>query len=282
MAASAFVKAQRLSAYGDDDAKRYNYALAVIGGLGSFTAAAGALAASSAAASATGAASIVGTSGIILGLGPFGWAALTVGLIGAGIYLAIKADDATDDPVERWLKRSKYGIAKEKFRNAKEERDEFGKLYELPLKIELQTLASGGSNRREVEVRVTAPALDAESALSYDITVVQNYRQKHRISDTLALQGGRSTPSLSAELEQQGELLRVQDLTRVGDGVGVVRWWVNGRCVQRGQIDPRNGQIVQAGRCEVTAISVKVRYYPQAKKDPQWVLPFEQQMSVDQ
>lgn len=284
-AVSTTFKLIRLNAYGDKDAAFTYGALAFVTAAGSFTAGAGALAASSAAASATGAASIVGTSGTILGLGPFAWAAVTVGLICAGIYLAIKADDETDDPIERWLKRSKYGIAKEKFRDAAQEREEFAKLYELPLRIELRTLASGNSTRRDIEVRVTAPALDAESTLSYDITVVQGYRQQHRISDTLALKGSKSAPKVSGalqELQSGGNLLlRVHDLTRVGDGVGVVRWLVNARCVQRGGSDPRNnGRVAQMSYCEVTALSVQVRYQPQAQKDPQWVLPFEQQMSV--
>jgi hypothetical protein len=269
MGLASFNKAMSLEDAGDEDAAHWTYALSVASFAGALTGGFGALTASGAAAASAGTASLVG--GTLLGIGPAGWAILTVGAVVIGVYLAYKGAEATDDPIEAWLKRSVAGIAPEKFA-AQEEVSNYNELFNLPLEVGMSGSASMG--RHTTVVRMAAPPLDKESQLAYRLNIVGANGSSHIVQGQLMLKGGKITTNVPADLmPQHMGAISVSTIFSETDQGALLRVMVESRYMPAGTRDPSTGEILRAAKCAVKQISLAVQYKPLSDTEPAWVLP---------
>ncbi|TDM08502.1 MAG: hypothetical protein C4K60_03430 [Ideonella sp. MAG2] len=223
-------------------------------------AAAGAAAASS---------SIVGTT--LLGIGPAGWAILTVGLVGAGLYFAYQAGETTDDPIESWLKRSIVGKAPSKF-TAQMEVDGYNALYSLPLEVTLT--GSGSSGMHSIDARINAPALDTRSMLVYELVLTLADGSQETVREELALNAGKGQALLSSGLRsRRADGVQLHALSRHSPPTAQVRWRVDGPMRMPGSINPATGQILQRKQHSIQSVQLTVRYYPLGLKEPGLCIP---------
>jgi len=269
MSLASFSKAISLKEAGDQDAANWTYALSAVSFAGAVTGSVGALTASGAAAASAGTASLVG--GTLLGIGPAGWAILTVGAVVIGVYLAYRGAEATDDPIESWLKRSVAGIAPEKF-GAQDEVSNYNELFNLPLEVGMSGSTSMG--RHTTVVRMAAPPLDKQSQLAYRLSIVGTNGSSHVVQGEVMLKGGKVTSNIPADLmPQHMGAISVSTIRSETDQGMLLRVMVEGRYMPAGSRDPSTGEILRAAKCAVKQISLAVQYKPLSESEPAWVLP---------
>ncbi len=269
MAVSSWSKASTLKATGDTDAATWSSAVGWASFGSALTGSVGALTASDVAAAEAGTASLVG--GTLLGIGPAGWAILTVGLVVIGLYLAYQAAEATDDPIESWLKQSIAGAAPQKFKPDAEVAA-YNALFSLPLEVSLT--GNGGFGVHTTQVSITAPALDPQSVLDYRLELTDRQQGSLVVTDTLHLNGEKSSPAIPAGLRAGGfgrPLLT--DLSKVDASSAQVRLMIQAPVLLAGNRDPATGQILSKNQYTITQAKLTVKYFPLAKTDPSWVMP---------
>lgn len=255
MGFASLIQAAQLRDAGDEDSaawtKRLGYASIAAGVTGSF-----------------------GAGGLVLlGIGPVGWALLTVGLVAGALVFAFKAGETKDDPIEAWLKRSVVGLAIEKM-SAEDEVKEYNRLFTLPLEVSLE----GGRAALfdVVNARISAPALDEESQLRYRLEIVNgDTGQVHVVEETLRLKTARTVPTLDAELrlDRAHRPLQLTDFSKLEDGKHRIQYQVKATRLLKGQRDPISGVVQQAERRYMKEARLTVWYQPLSKSEPDWLLP---------
>jgi len=266
---AAVFKGHNLGVAGDDDAKYWTFGVAAVSAVSAVTSGAAALTASGAAAAAHGTTSIVGAT--LFGIGPAGWAILTVGLVVAGLWLSYKAGEATDDPLESWLKQCLAGRAAEKL-DADAEKSAYNALFSLPLEVEISS--HGSSGRLSTQVRMRAPALAAESELVYELRLTDKAGAVHTVADRVRLQGGKPAARIPAALRPDTlRPITVTEASRTGAETTMLRLLVDSQVVVPGQRDPASGEIARQALHSLRELALTVKYLPLASSEPDWVLP---------
>lgn len=213
--------------------------------------------------------SLVGTT--LLGIGPAGWAILTVGLVAMGVYFAYRAGEATDDPIEAWLKRSVVGKASNKF-TGQMEIESYNALFSLPLEVSLS--GSGTSGLHSVDVRVSAPALDPRSTLSYSLELTLADGSKESVQEQLEVSTGQGKAQLSAGLRgRRADGVLLHALSRHTPSAAQVRWRVDGPMRLPGSLDPTTGKLLQRKQHSIQSAQLTVRYYPLGLADAAFCIP---------
>ena len=266
MALASGMKAASLSDAGDLDAANWTYGLSAVSMVGSVTGGLGALTASGAAA---GGSSLVG--GTLLGIGPAGWAILTVGAVAIGVYLAYKAAETTDDPIEAWLKQSIAGTAPSKYDPATEV-ESYNNLFQLPLEVE----ASGTTlmGKHSAVIRITAAALDAQSQIEYALDVVDAEGKVHPVFGKLTLKSGALTSSIATTIRPHSmgaiSAFESHQKTELSSSLRIA---IVGQFIPAGWRDPKTGAILRTAKHAIKTIRVNVKYRPIPQTDGDWVLP---------
>jgi hypothetical protein len=231
-------------------------------------------------ASAAGAGALLTSSGVLLGLGPVGWAVLAVGAIVVSIALLFGANGAKDDPLEAWLKQSFYGIAPEKF-NDKAESDAFNKIFELPLKAELTYDTQVLGARHIIKASVIIPRLKGRRQrfeVATELTTVDGSggginRVYGVISDEeqakQVLAPGQTPEELRALEQKKAELLKGRLLFDQD-------WKIDAQAAQYSltRVVEFNNRVQNNGSQPfVISATLEVKYWPDEQASPDLVLP---------
>jgi hypothetical protein len=201
-----------------------------------------------------------------------------VGFVATGLYVAYKAGEADDDPIESWLKRSIAGTAPEKM-SQRDEVEQYNALFTLPLEVSLQ--GHGALGAHITEVRVDAPALDPQSRLDWRLEIVRadSARSTYVVHDSLRLNGEKPTPSIPYEFtaayagSMGAEMIIVTDVSRVSPQGANVRLRVESSIRSAGTRDPLSGDILKSHKHCLQQMRLLVKYLPLADTAPDWVLP---------
>ena len=268
MAVASQYKALSLKDVGDTDAAVWTQRLALASAIGAGTSIAGALTASGSAAAA-GSSSLVG--GTLLGIGPAGWAILTVGAVAVGVYLAYKAAETTDDPIEAWLKQSIAGTAPSKYDPATEV-ESYNNLFQLPLEVE----ASGTTlmGKHSAVIRISAAALDAQSQLDYYLAITDTEGEIHQVAGNLSLKSGVLKSNIAATVhpKSMGPITVFESQSKT-EQRSSLRITVVGQFTPAGWRDPKTGAILRTAKQAIKNIRVNVKYRPLPQTDAEWMLP---------
>lgn len=263
MMASSLSKAASLKAAGDKDAAIWTQRLAVASAAGGVAGSIGALTASS------GAGSLVG--GTLMGIGPAGWAILTVGIVVVGVYVAYKAAEATDDPIEAWLKQSLVGTAPTKF-SPEAEIAHYNNLFQLPIEVE----ASGSTvmGRHSVVIRLNTQPLDAQSQLSYQLDITDTNGKTHAVTGSSMLKTGTFSSYIAPTVAPQsmGPITVFVANPKAEQGASL-RITVVGQHKKAGLPDSKTGEISRTETRAIQRIRLNVKYRPLSQTDASWVLP---------
>lgn len=201
---------------------------------------------------------IFAEAGVLLGLGPGGWAVLAFGAIAIGVVLLFAGENARSNVYQNWLRKAYFGKdnanATVGYKDEKEEALAFGELFQLPLKVAfVWRKGFAGGN---VDVDISVPALGNGSWINYGIAF--------STSDGQILKGGENrtvgdgsipsysnmvTPAFKAYEESVGAFYKPR-----ADGAEWHLEWA-------------------FGQASITNISVKLRYWPDKAHDPQIELP---------
>lgn len=107
--------------------------------------------------------------GVLLGLGPAGWAVLAVGAAIVGLAFLFSAEKVKDNHLQVFIKKSCLGLVSSF--NEKAEIAAYADLFKLPLEVKLSWNQSIIHTGATVLVDIDAPALDAKSWLDYELQV---------------------------------------------------------------------------------------------------------------
>jgi hypothetical protein len=263
MGVSAYFKKNSLQAAGDHDAAKWTTAVAAVGFAGGLTSGIGALVASG------GAGSMVGST--LLGVGPAGWALLTAGIVVVGLYVAYQAAEATDDPIEAWLKQCVAGRAPIKF-TAESEVGGYNNLFQLSLQVDASDHISMG--KHNVAIRIAAPCIDAQSRINYQLEVLDSAGNCNKVVRGLMLgEVSSNIEDPAAGVSMIGGGITLQTLTNRSEQGVVVRLDLVGGYTPAGLRDPVSGTIAKYARRSIKQVRLKVFYLPLSRTEPAWALP---------
>ena len=235
----------------------------------------------SAAAGAAGALASMGVAGgVLLGLGPFGWAVIAVGAIVIGIAAMFGASTTKDDPLEAWLKQCLYGTAPKRLAQAAEV-DAFNKIFELPLDAKLVFETRSIGPRFRVNASVTIPRLQGRTQ-RYEIemgfaTVDGSGSLTSRILGTISgIEDAQKALAPNQTLEQLKELERRQVELSSERLLFAEDWSIDagpGRYELTREV-AFNGRFVDgAMQPYLLSATLSVKYWPDHLRDPNLVLP---------
>lgn len=186
----------------------------------------------------------------LLGLGPVGWAVLAIGAVALGIYFLFRAEDAKDDDLEAWIKKSCLGTADNTYPNKVEEDRRFGELFKLPLKVNLEWRKGIAGGNLDVDISV--PPL-ANSWLYYELTVTLENGKTLKAAEN-RLPNGAGLPLSSIPTFRVYESLNAPLYSAKTDGA---RWHLSYLGLQD----------------EPVKATVLLKYWPNKVENPDIVLP---------
>lgn len=246
---SSIAKSWDLLMFGDDDAASWFFASGVITVASGF------------------AGGIAATSLTLLGIGPVGWAILALGLAAGGIALAFMGDKATDDPIEKWLKRTLVGRADgdRQFSDMAEAVQAYNELFKLPMQVEIKDKSFGV--HRQARIHVRAPMLDAKSWVAIDVATVLD---------------GSVTPvplgssGLGQSRTGKKDRARYPETLNAGNNrIHLNKVLIREQHHIEFKADMHSYPTQRTNHKKLKSLVVTVRYYPNKREEPTWILPEE-------